>query len=191
MQHPYDLLNTLYSQTSVVMPRRYIRRVIPGLEAIRTMRVLQPLATLFDDPNLLHVNRYSVSVAAFVGVFISFIPLPVQTIAAAVTAIVLRCNLPLSLALVWITNPITMPPMFYATYRFGAWLMHQPVQAFTFEFTPDWFIESLATIWQPLLLGSLISGLIFASLAFALTRLLWRLEVIRRWERRKDRRTAR
>ena len=34
-------------------------------------------------------------------------------------AVVFRANLPLSVAGVWISNPITMPPMMYFAYLFG------------------------------------------------------------------------
>ena len=43
--------------------------------------------------------------AFFVGLFVAFMPIPGQTIAAAVLAVLLRCNLPLSVGLVFVTNP--------------------------------------------------------------------------------------
>ena len=170
------------------MPRDFFRQVLPGIESIRSTRALRPLAALVEDPNLLHLNRYSVSVAMFVGIFCAFIPLPVQTLCAAAAAILLRCNLPLSIMVIWISNPLTMPAMFYATYRFGAWLLNLPITTFTFEFSMQWFLDRLFDTWQPLLLGSLLSGLLFGLLGFTLVRYIWRLQVIRRWEERKRRR---
>lgn len=61
-----------------------------------------------------------------VGVFTSFLPLPGQMVIAALLALWLRCNLPLSIILVWISNPITMPAIFYSTYKLGAWILGTP-----------------------------------------------------------------
>jgi uncharacterized protein (DUF2062 family) len=48
-----------------------------------------------------------------VGLFCAFIPVPFQMLLAAPSAIIFSANLPVSIALVWITNPITMPPIFF------------------------------------------------------------------------------
>jgi len=54
-----------------------------------------------------------------VGLFCAFVPLPIQMLLAAAAAIIFRVNLPISVGLVWITNPVTIPPMFYFCYKVG------------------------------------------------------------------------
>ena len=66
-----------------------------------------------------HINRRSVSTAIFIGLFCAFIPLPSQMLLAALIAIWLKVNLPLSVALVWVSTLITMGPMFYFAYKLG------------------------------------------------------------------------
>jgi uncharacterized protein (DUF2062 family) len=110
-------------------------------------RHLKILGPLIHDPNLLHLNRRSVSGAVSVGLFIAFIPVPFQMLLAAITSIFVRVNLPISVGLVWVSNPLTMPPLFYFAYKLGAWILHAPPQHFTFELSFDWLSQSLGMIW--------------------------------------------
>jgi uncharacterized protein (DUF2062 family) len=65
------------------MPRRTIRRLLPKPHAIRDHKSLRLVRERLHDPNLWHLNRHSVSVAAFVGIFVAFIPVPMQMLIAA------------------------------------------------------------------------------------------------------------
>ena len=98
-------------------------KLLPKPEKLRENRTLKPVAHLLQRKELWQVNRRSVSSAVFVGLFCAFIPVPSQMLLAAIISIFMRANLPLSVALVWITNPITMAPMFYFSYQLGAWLL--------------------------------------------------------------------
>lgn len=160
------------------MPKRLIKRFTPDREKIRNHKHLQIFGKLLHDPNLWHLNRRSVSGAFAVGLFWAFIPIPFQMVAAAATAIPARVNLPISVALVWITNPITIPPMFYFNYLVGTWILGKPTQQVQFELTWEWFSESLAGIWEPLYLGSLICAVLAAALGYVAMRGFWRWHVV-------------
>ena len=152
---------------------------MPDSEKIRNNKQLNKVfGTLLHDPNLLHLNRRSVSMAFFVGLFMSFVPLPSQMIMAAAVAILVRCNLPISVGLVWISNPVTMPPIFYFAYKIGAWVLGIPEREFTFELSWTWLGTELGAIWEPFLLGCAICGIVFGLLGFATIRLLWRLHIV-------------
>jgi hypothetical protein len=101
------------------VPKKLIKRYLPDHQTLRTHRHLQVFGARLHDPNLWHLNRRSASGAFAVGLFVAFIPLPLQMLLAAALAIVTQVNLPVSVALVWITNPVTMPPIFYFCYRVG------------------------------------------------------------------------
>ena len=137
------------------------------------------------------MNRHSIAGAAFIGLFCAFIPLPFQMLFAAALAIAFRCNLPLSMALVWISNPVTFTPIFYFTYRLGAWLLNMEVSVDQIELSWDWLIENLDDIGYPLLFGSLLCGWVAGVTGFVLVRVAWRLHVLRRWKERQTRRQAR
>ena len=173
------------------MPRRIIKRYMPDHQTIRDHKHLQFLGSLLHDPNILHLNRRSVSGAFSVGLLMAFVPVPFQMVLAAIGAIVMRVNLPIAVALVWVTNPFTMPPIFYFAYKVGTWILQTPLQNIQFELSTQWLMEELGVIWQPFLLGCFVCGVTLAVVGNASIRLFWRLHVSRSWRKRQqDRRIA-
>lgn len=170
------------------MPKKFFRRLSPKPEVIKKHPALRLVAPLLNDPNMFHLNRYSVSMAFLIGVFLAFFPLPGQMLLAATVAFWVRCNLPIAVALVWITNPITIPPIFFATYKLGTWLLEMPSVHMSGPLSLQMIAQKLAITWQPLLLGSLCAGSFFSLLSYFLVRYLWRLHVIFQWHRRKHKR---
>lgn len=170
------------------MAKKYIRRIMPNHKRIREHRHLRFFGTLLHDPNLWHFNRRSAAGAFAIGIFLAFIPIPFQMVFAAAAAIWFRVNLPLSVALVWISNPLTMPPMYYFTYRLGAWILdvpHHSEDHIGFEFSLEWFTSSVGAIWEPLYLGSFIVASICALLSYFGVRLLWQLHLVQHYKNRK------
>ncbi|MEM7220507.1 MAG: DUF2062 domain-containing protein [Pseudomonadota bacterium] len=154
------------------------------------IRALEPVRHHLNKPDLWHLHRRSVSGAFFVGLFCAFLPIPFQMLVAAVLAIGTRVNLPISIALVWITNPLTIPPMFYFAYRLGAWLLGVTEAVPGIELSWDWLSTQFSVIAYPLLVGSLVCGWVSGLTGFALVRVLWRSHVHRRWLARRERRRA-
>ncbi len=171
------------------MPKRLLKRIMPDAKTIRTHKHLQIFGTLLHNANLWHLNRRSASGAFAVGLFMAFVPVPFQMVLAAAGAIAFQVNLPLSVALVWITNPVTMPAIFYFSYLVGTWLIGAPEGDFHFELTIDWLINGLGAIWEPFLLGCFVCGSIASITAYILIRLLWRWNVVKQWEKRKLKRS--
>lgn len=167
------------------MPKKFIRRYLPDHRKIREHKYLQFFGTLLHDPNLWHLNRRSVSGAFAIGLFVSFIPIPFQMVVAAAAAIVARVNLPIASSLVWVTNPLTMGPMFYFAYKVGAWILRVETHEFNFELSFEWLMAELGTIWAPFLFGCLIIGLILAVAGYISMRLLWRLHVTQYIKKRR------
>lgn len=124
--------------------------------------------------------------AFLLGILVAFVPVPVQMILAAAIAIVVRVNLPLAVVFVWVNNPITIPPLFYLAYRTGSAIMNIPIRNVEFESSYQWFVETLAIIWQPFLLGCLVLGTLSAVAGYWLMRFLWRVFVVRKWANRRN-----
>lgn len=163
--------------------KKLLQRYLPDQETLRQQKSLRFLARAFGDGRLWHFSRRSVPAAFFAGLFAGFLPIPFQMIVAALIAIKLRCNLPLSLALAWFSNPLTYVPVFYFTYRVGAWMMGLDV-SLPASMSIDWLLQQLAPLW----LGSVTCGLVFGGAAWLFVALGWRLSVQRNWHLRKLRR---
>ena len=173
------------------MPKKLIKRYMPDHKAVRDHRYLRVFGDLLHDPNLWHLNRRSASGAFAIGLFVAFMPVPFQMLLAAGTAILARVNLALSVALVWLTNPLTMAPIFYFAYKIGAWLLDVPPRNFNFQLSDEWLVSELGASWAPLLLGSFVLASISALAGFLLIRGLWRLRLMQHVQRKKRARARR
>lgn len=174
------------------MPRKALKRILarihPGEGDHRLRRLF---GELLHNRDLWHLNRYSVAWAVSVGLFCAFVPVPFQMPMAAAFAILIGCNLPISVSLVWLTNPVTMPPMFYGAYKVGAWMLGQPPRDVTFELSREWLFNELGAIWEPFLLGCFVLGVSFAAIGHVAVRVIWRIHVTSSWRERRRRREAR
>jgi uncharacterized protein (DUF2062 family) len=140
---------------NIIMHKKLIKKYTPDPKVIRANKSLRFLSVFFSNPNLWHINRKSVRMAMIVGFFWAMIPLPFQMVFAAMTAIPLRANIPLSVALVWITNPLTMVPIFYVAYLLGTALLGIQTDGFSFELSWAWVEHEFPLIWKPLVVGRL------------------------------------
>ncbi|NRA25249.1 MAG: DUF2062 domain-containing protein [Oleispira sp.] len=173
------------------MPKKKLKKLFPSPEQVKNNKSLAFLAPLMSKPNLWHLNRRSVAQAFFIGIFCAFIPMPFQMVLAAILAFYFNSNLPISVGLVWLSNPITMPPLFYATYSLGAFILDIPTREFNSNMSLESLLAELNEIWLPLYLGSVLAGLVFAILGYIAMRIIWRMHVISHWHKRKAERLAR
>ncbi|MCM8854607.1 MAG: DUF2062 domain-containing protein [Candidatus Thiodiazotropha sp.] len=168
------------------MPKRLIKSLLPHHDKVRNHKHLRVFGTLLHDANLWHLNRHSASGAFAVGLFMAFIPLPFQMVLAAAAAILFRVNLPLSVCLVWISNPITIPPLFFFAYLVGTWITGSPAEVEPFQFSLEWFQNGgLDGIWVPLLIGSLVCASLASLLGYSLILWIWRWRVVEKWKARR------
>jgi uncharacterized protein (DUF2062 family) len=170
-------------------PVKRLKKYLPTPEQVRNVKSLQFLGPLLHDPNIWHLNRYSVCGAFGVGLFTAYMPIPLQMLPAALLAIAFHVNLPISIALVWVSNPLTIAPMFYLAYVVGARLTGAEISHFQFELSFDWLFLELGTRWRPFLAGCLVMGSALGLAGFFSMHLLWRLHLLQRLNERKLLRT--
>nr|WP_086940368.1 DUF2062 domain-containing protein [Thaumasiovibrio occultus] len=173
------------------MPKNFIKRIIPSHERIKKQKALNVFGSLLHNPNLWGLNRRSASGAFAVGLFMAFMPLPSQMIMAAGLAMLFRVNLPLSITLVWVSNPVTMPIMFFLAYKLGAWILQTPPVDFYFELSWSYLAAQASVIGPPFLLGCLLCGALSALIGYFSIQALWRYSVVRSWNKRNKLRLLR
>ena len=126
-------------------------------------------------PEYLSTNRRMISRAVLIGLFIAFIPMPMQMAAVLLFVPFVKFNVPVALAMCWLSNPITMPPMYYMEYLTGSFLLGikpEPVQM-----TLEWFSNNLDNIFIPLYFGTAMYSIFGSLLGYFLVNYLWKLSV--------------
>lgn len=155
------------------MPKKLLKRYLPDPAKIKNIKALAFLGDKLHSPNLWHLNRRSVARAFAVGLWAMYTPpLPWQQVIAAIGAIYFNANLPIAVALVWITNPLTWLPLYYFAYQVGAIAMGSPTFSFD-QFSSLFSIEKVMELGAPLLLGCFILMNIGAILGYFGVQWVW------------------
>lgn len=126
-------------------------------------------------PEYLSTNRRMVSRAVLIGLFIAFIPMPLQM--AVVLAVVpfIRFNVPIGLAMCWLSNPFTMPPMYYMEYLTGSFFLGTEIAPV--EMTLDWFSDNIDNIFIPLYTGTLFYSIFVSLFGYWIVNHFWKKSV--------------
>lgn len=135
-----------------------------------------------------------------IGLFCAFI-IPVgQIVLAAMLAIYLRGNLAVAALSTFVTNPLTFPPIYFAAYLLGSWMLGQKAAesqvASTIsdlaEESDQGLVEGLSSwisgigdLGAPLLLGMLTFSVVSCLLGYVLVNVGWRLSVAIRYRSRQ------
>ncbi len=123
----------------------------------------------------LSTNRKMISKGVLIGIFIAFIPMPMQM--ALVLAVVpfTKFNVPIALAMCWLSNPFTMPPMYYMEYLTGSFFLGTEVEPV--ELTLDWFSNNIHNIFIPLYFGTAFYSIFGSITAYWAVNHFWKKSV--------------
>lgn len=152
--------------------------------------IRQWIRNTIAQPMIWHLNRRSVAGGVAVGLFISWVPVPMQMLLAAVVSAVLRVHVPVSVVMVWFTNPLTFAPLLYTAWRSGTMILGKPVFAEPLNFSTKSLLTSAGHAWPTLLAGMLFCATVSAIIGFVATLLIWRFHAILRWRQRKHRKSS-
>ncbi len=171
------------------MKKRF-QKWLPKHKDVADHKQIQIFKQWLKDPNLWHINRYSVATAFSVGLFCAIIPLPFQMLIAAGLSILFRGNLLIAVALTWVTNPLTAIPVIIFNYEVGALILN--MEAIPLKFSENFNVftgwREIKNILWPFLLGCAIVSVTIAFLGNICVRLMWRFYIVRHWRGRHERR---
>ena len=134
------------------------------------------------DPLLWKWNKQTIAKAFAIGLFCAFMPIPLHTLLAALLAVVFSSNILLSIALVWVNNPITMVPIYYYIYKLGSYIIGMELDP-NFVFTLEYILENLTTTTVALWVGGLIISPIAAILGYIAILLIYKYRAFKRIKR--------
>ena len=166
-------------------PRRIAKRYLPDPHALARNPRLSWFRPLLSARGIWHFGRRSVAGGLSLGLFLAFVPVPIQQLLSIPCALVLRVNLPAALGGVWISNPLTFAPIFYFAYRVGLVATGTSPSDQALDFSIAGLGGTVGEIATPLLVGCLICGVVSATLGNLAVRLLWRLMLVQRLRRKR------
>ena len=102
----------------------------------------------------LSTNRKSVTRGLLIGTFWAFIPMPFQLAAMVACTPFVKFNVPVAVFMILLSNPLTMPFMYYLEYMTGDYVLGmEPLKV---SLSLAWFQDNLDNIFIPLYTGTAI-----------------------------------
>jgi uncharacterized protein (DUF2062 family) len=180
------------------MPRKYFRKYLPTHQTIISNRWIAWCGPWLKHHNLWHLHRRSVAGGVAVGLFAGLVPGPLQILTAVALSILFRVNLPVAALMTLYTNPLTIVPLYYLAYRYGALVTmtdtaEHKFAVFTMEghdltsWIPAMF-DWMLSLGKPLAIGLPLLAVTLAAAGYLLVDNAWKLYVRLTWRRRLQQR---
>jgi uncharacterized protein (DUF2062 family) len=164
--------------------RRSVFKTIRFLKHPRKLRerpVMRWFARHFLDKRVWRPTQHTLAGGMAVGMFITLQLLPIQTPAAIILAAIFRVNIPIAIALCWLSNPFTFVPIGGLEYAIGKWFLALYTKVPTTPF-PDHLPDSLVDAWVVLkehapvmLIGGILLGAVVSVLSYVITWSSWEI----------------
>jgi len=175
--------------------QRWLKSITPERHSLEKLWCLKPFASLVVDRRCWAFRRTQVIPAFSLGLLIAFVPptpfLPLHLTLCAVLGILLRLNIPVLVATVFVSNPFTWFPQIAGSIWVGAKLMGMNMVPVIHDLGHRNFRAQLHQLWEPLLLGALVLGICAAALGYVTAQCVWRARVSYLLRRRRLRSSVR
>jgi uncharacterized protein (DUF2062 family) len=177
--------------------RRSVFKTIRFLKHPRKLRdrpAMRWFARHFLDKRVWRPTQHTLSGGMAVGMFITLQLLPIQMPTATILSAIFRVNIPVAIALCWLSNPFTIPFIAWLEYLIGKWFLALYTTVPTTPF-PSELPDSMVDAWIVLkehapvmLMGGIILGAVGALVSYIATWGGW--EITSRMEIAKKLRVA-
>ena len=98
--------------------------------------------------------------------------MPMQMAGILATTPFFRFNVPISIAVVWLSNPLTYPPIFYGEYLIGNWILgRESIEGI--ELTITWFRSHWSQLATSMYVGAFVVATVFNYLIYLMINWLW------------------
>jgi uncharacterized protein len=181
------------------MPRKLFRKYLPSHQSITGNRYIAWFGPRLQHHNLWHLNRRSVAGGVAAGLFAGLVPGPLQILSGMILSIIFRVNLPVAALTTLYTNPLTIVPLYYVAYRYGALVTGNAPDNLPAAFSTeglgwtDWLpalFDWMVAMGKPLAVGLPLLGITLAAVGYLLVDNAWKIYVRLAWVRRaKQRKT--
>jgi len=177
------------------MPRKFLRRFLPNANKVKHYRLLAWMGSSLHHPSLWHVSREGIARGAAIGLFFGFLVPVGQIPLAAAFAFVLHANLPMAVVATFVTNTLTLAPIYYFAYHLGLFITGgdqaaAPIDLESFDANRNqavgWFAswsDYLMRLGKPLMFGLFVLASSSATMSYFGISWLWRVLTLR--ERRR------
>ncbi len=178
------------------------KKLLPKKDSILSNKFIKWMGPTLLHPQLWHFSRRGVALGVGLGIFFGFLIPLAQIPVSAVSAAILRANVPTAIASTLVTNPVTFAPIYVIAYKLGNKLLGQKIDPKSLEevskgVTPqedileieiiekDSNIQKILSVSKPLALGLAIFAVVGSLTTYALILWFWWVWVkIKRYKRR-------
>jgi len=175
------------------------RRHAPTRESLEQVSWLRPFAHRVLEPSLWRFTRRSVPRGVALGIVVGiFLMIPgIQVAGAALLALPCRANVPIAMAMTFLSNPVTTPFILYSAIITGNHFVGGHVDISTINTMiaesaslsewAQWLASSAA---PALVIGLFVISTLVAVVGYLASALLWRSWIAHKWALRARNRVA-
>jgi uncharacterized protein len=161
------------------------RNAVPTRDALARHPWLKPIAHHVLDPKLWRMHHESVARGAAIGIFWAFVLPAGQILVAVANSVWWRANIPVAAGMTLITNPFTIGFWLWLAYQAGSLVLDAPPPPPLKQISQSGGImDYLGSIGAPAILGMGMFAVGGALAAYALVKIVWRLQF---WLKHKNR----